>query len=76
MFRELEEDFGGPLMDTIHSIRLPGITKSGYDPKLVAKERKVAAKLVSKERDKKDREIDRQLRTVKAFLRAERRASE
>jgi hypothetical protein len=76
VFRELEEEFGGPLMDTIHSSRLPGITKWGYDPKLVAKERTVAARLVSKERDKYDREIDRQLRTVKAFLRAERRASE
>jgi len=76
MFRELEEEFGGASMDTLHSVRFPGITNYGYDPQFVTKERKLAAKLLSRERDKYDREIDGQLRAVKAFLRAETRAGE
>jgi len=69
MFRELEE--GGQFMDI--TIRLPGITNWGYDPKLVARERKKARTLISKERDEYDRELDREFQAARDFVSAERR---
>ncbi|MGH7744696.1 MAG: hypothetical protein ACREQ5_07760 [Candidatus Dormibacteria bacterium] len=70
MFRELAEQF----VDI--SVRLPGITKWGYDPKLVARERRIARRLISKERDKYDRERDRELQAARAFVIAEHRERE
>jgi hypothetical protein len=72
MFRELEEEerFVGI------AFRLPGITKWGYDPKLVAKERRTARKLATKERDGYDRERSRELHAMQAFLQAERHERE
>lgn len=76
MFRELEEEFGGPLMGTIISHRLPGITKWGYDPKFVDKTVKTATKLISREgEDEFDRELHRELRTMQALVRRERRGA-
>jgi len=74
MFRELEEQFRRPFLDILN--RLPGITKWGYDPIFVAKERKNAAKLIWKERDAYDRECDRELHAVQSLLAAKRRGAE
>jgi len=75
MFRELQEEFG-PFEDIASANRLPGITNWGYDRKFVVKERKAATRLISKERDKYDRERDRELRAMQAFVRTEHRARE
>lgn len=70
MFRELEEQ------SVDITVRLPGITQWGYDPKLVAKERKKARRLISKERDSYDRDLNREFQAMQAFVRGERRAGE
>lgn len=70
MFLELKEQFEEPFLGIAD--QLPGITKWGYDPKLVAKERRIAAKLIAKDRDKYDRERERELRAMEACIRAER----
>jgi hypothetical protein len=69
MFRELEEEERFVNI----AFRLPGVTKWGYDPKLVAKERGIARKLLTKGRDRYDRERYRELRTMEALVRPERR---
>jgi len=67
MFRE----FGELFVDI--TIRVQGITKWGYDSKLVVSEYKKARRLISKERDNKcDKERDKDLQAMQAFIRAER----